>query len=85
MDLPPVPHRQREHDQPSVLDFADNPEIADTVAPQAAKFPFERLAEMARVLAALYPVIEPAQNAPGDRLIQPFNYARDIAFSCQFS
>jgi hypothetical protein len=70
INLPPVPYRQREYDHSPVLDFADNPEVADTVAPQAAKVPFERLAEMARILATLYPVIEPAQDAPRDRLVQ---------------
>lgn len=33
INLPPMPQRQHEHHQLSILDFADNPEIADTVAP----------------------------------------------------
>ncbi len=70
INLPPVPGRQREHDQPAVLYFADYPEIADTVPPQAGEIAFERLAEVARILGALDPVIEPAEDALRDRLVE---------------
>ena len=70
IDLPSVPNRERQHDQPSVLNFADDPEIANTVAPQAAEIAFERLAQMARILAALDPVVQPTQDTTGDWLVQ---------------
>src|SRR5262245_10165333 len=64
VDLAPVADGQRENDHSSILDLADNPEVADAVPPQAGHIAFQRLAQVTRVLATLDAVVEPVEDAP---------------------
>src|SRR3990170_4276190 len=53
VNVPPMTDRKSEHDQPRIVDLADDPEITDPVSPKPGAIPAQGLPEMPRVLAAL--------------------------------
>ena len=61
--LPPVADRQGEDDEAAILNVADDPVVADPIAPQPELAAFQGLAEVSRVLATLDAIIQPVEKA----------------------
>ena len=70
VDLPAVANRKRQHDQASVLDIANYAIVSNAVTPEAGTSAFQRFTEVARILAAVNPLVKPIENSALNLLIE---------------
>ena len=71
VDLAAVRDPEHQHDQPLVLDVADDPVVADPVAPQSPERMAERSAETAGIVIRLDPFGEVAKDRTLHGAIEP--------------
>ena len=68
--LPPMPDRQHQYHDPSLLDPADNPVIPHAIAPQPRQVGRQCFAKMPGILTSLDPVIQIVENSLPYRFVE---------------
>jgi len=71
-----VSDRESQNYEDFIPDIANNPVIADAIAPQTRTAAFERFAKVARVLATLDPVVQPVEDPAANLRVELAKLAR---------